>query len=328
MGVAVWSCGGAAVFASALLSGRRSHGSRLAPSELHFATASSCPLPFLSGPAIPFSPAPMPSSRAQLRLLRLRVQASAGVVLQDAAATTFCFAGAYSLVLVFDTLAERNIIQKQSLSRKAVHVLSGLLYMATWPFFRSVIVLTQSICSSSMVARYFAAVVPLLNCIRLLCYGLRLLTDEGVVKSVAREGRPEELLRGPLYYVIVLLLCTLVFWRESPVGVVSLTMMSGGDGFADIVGRRYGVTKLPYNQQKSWVGSISMFVFGMLFSVGMLYYFSVFGYVDFDLEQTITRVALISLAATVVESLPISDVIDDNVSVPLTSVLTSVLLFG
>lgn len=39
-----------------------------------------------------------------------------------------------------------------------------------------------------------------------------------------------ELLRGPLYYVIVLLLCTLVFWRESPVGVVSLTMMSGGDG--------------------------------------------------------------------------------------------------
>ena len=60
----------------------------------------------------------------------------------------------------------------------------------------------------------------------------------------------------------------------------------------------------------------------------MLYYFSVFGYVHFDPEQTITRVALISLAATVVESLPISDVVDDNVSVPLTSMLTSVLLFG
>ncbi|KAJ8497262.1 hypothetical protein OPV22_007814 [Ensete ventricosum] len=315
MGVAVWSCcGGGAVFAPALLAGRRFHGSPLAPTELHFASASSYPFPFPSGPAIPFSPAPMPSSRAQLRLLR--VEASAGVVLQDAAATTFCFAGAYSLVLVFDTLAQRNIIQK-SLSRKAVHVLSGLLYISTWPLF-----------SSSMAARYFAAVVPLLTCIRLLCYGLRLLSDEGVVKSVAREGRPEELLQGPLYYVIVLLLWTLVFWRESPVGVVSLTMMSGGDGFADIVGRRYGVTKLPYNQQKSWVGSISMFVFGLLFSVGMLYYFSVFGYVHFDLEQTITRVALVSLTASVVESLPISNVIDDNISVPLTSVLTSVLLFG
>ncbi|RZS20124.1 hypothetical protein BHM03_00052599 [Ensete ventricosum] len=111
MGVAVWSCcGGGAVFAPALLAGRRFHGSPLAPTELHFASASSYPFPFPSGPAIPFSPAPMPSSRAQLRLLR--VEASAGVVLQDAAATTFCFAGAYSLVLVFDTLAQRNIIQK------------------------------------------------------------------------------------------------------------------------------------------------------------------------------------------------------------------------
>lgn len=30
-----------------------------------------------------------------------------------------------------------------------------------------------------------------------------------------------ELLRGPLYYVLVLLGATLFFWRESPVGVVS-----------------------------------------------------------------------------------------------------------
>ena len=39
-----------------------------------------------------------------------------------------------------------------------------------------------------------------------------------------------ELLRGPLYYVLVLLFSVLVFWRESPIGVVSLSMMSGGDG--------------------------------------------------------------------------------------------------
>lgn len=39
-----------------------------------------------------------------------------------------------------------------------------------------------------------------------------------------------ELLRGPLYYVIVLLSSVLVFWRDSPVGIISLAMMSGGDG--------------------------------------------------------------------------------------------------
>lgn len=39
-----------------------------------------------------------------------------------------------------------------------------------------------------------------------------------------------ELLKGPLYYVVMLMLCSLIFWRDSPVGVVSLSMMCGGDG--------------------------------------------------------------------------------------------------
>lgn len=39
-----------------------------------------------------------------------------------------------------------------------------------------------------------------------------------------------ELLRGPLYYVLMLILSALVFWRDSPVGVISLSMMCGGDG--------------------------------------------------------------------------------------------------
>lgn len=39
-----------------------------------------------------------------------------------------------------------------------------------------------------------------------------------------------ELLRGPLYYVIVLIVSATVFWRASPVGVLSVAMMCGGDG--------------------------------------------------------------------------------------------------
>lgn len=98
--------------------------------------------------------------------------------------------------------------------------------MSSWPLF-----------SNSTEARFFAAIVPLLNCIRLLTYGLRLSTDEALVKSVTREGKPEELLRGPLYYVIVLLVSVLVFWRQSPIGIVSLSMMSGGDGkMLDLLG--------------------------------------------------------------------------------------------
>ncbi|XP_058109828.1 phytol kinase 1, chloroplastic isoform X2 [Magnolia sinica] len=192
--------------------------------------------------------------------------------LQDAGATALVTAGAYMLVLAFDLLTKRNLVE-QKLSRKLVHVLSGLLFMASWPLFR-------------------------------------------------------ELLRGPLYYVLVLMLCALVFWRESPIGVIPLGIMSGGDGFADIMGRRFGALKLPYNQQKSWIGSICMCLFGFAVSIGMLYYFASLGYLRLDWVSTVEKVALISFVATLVESLPITEVVDDNISVPLTSMLMAFLFFG
>ncbi|XP_042511042.1 probable phytol kinase 1, chloroplastic isoform X2 [Macadamia integrifolia] len=236
-----------------------------------------------------------------------------GLLLQDIGATALALAGAYSLVLGFDKLTKRNIIQ-QSLSRKLVHILSGFLFMFSWPLF-----------STSPEARYFAALVPLINCIRLIIHGLSLATDEGLIKSVTREGNPEELLRGPLYYVLILICCAVIFWRDSPVGVIVLAMMCG---FADIMGRRFGALKIPYNMNKSWVGSISMFLSGFLISVGMLYYFSGLGYFQLDWSWTVERVALISLGATVVESLPTTKVVDDNISVPLSSMLMAFLLFS
>lgn len=60
----------------------------------------------------------------------------------------------------------------------------------------------------------------------------------------------------------------------------------------------------------------------------MLYYFSALGYYQLDLTATVQRVALVSLVATVVESLPTTQVIDDNISVPLISMLTAFLTFG
>lgn len=68
-----------------------------------------------------------------------------------------------------------------------------------------------------------------------------------------------ELLRGPLYYVLVLMAATVVYWRESPVGVVAMSLMCGGDGLADVVGRRLGQgNRLPWNPAKSWAGSAAM----------------------------------------------------------------------
>ncbi|KAK2634152.1 hypothetical protein Ddye_028944 [Dipteronia dyeriana] len=249
--------------------------------------------------------------------------AVAGDLLRDVGATAAVLVGAYGLVRSFDSLTKRNIIQ-QSLSRKLVHIMSGLLFVVSWPIF-----------SSSMEARYFASFVPLVNCLRLIVHGLSLVKDEGLIKSVTREGKPDfnfvltrELLKGPLYYVLILMLCTVGFWRESPIGVVSLGMMCAGDGFADIIGRRFGSMKIFYNPKKSWAGSISMFISGFLISTGMLYYYSVLGYFVLDWVSTMQSVALVCLVATVVESLPTTDLIDDNISVPLSSMLAAYLSFG
>lgn len=69
----------------------------------------------------------------------------------------------------------------------------------------------------------------------------------------------QELLRGPLFYVLIMTAVTVVFWRDSPVGMMVLSLMCGGDGLADIIGRKYGKAKLPFNKAKSWAGSLAMF---------------------------------------------------------------------
>lgn len=60
----------------------------------------------------------------------------------------------------------------------------------------------------------------------------------------------------------------------------------------------------------------------------MLYYFFSLGYFQLDWDRTMKKVAVISLVATVVESLPASKVVDDNISVPLASMLMAFLSFG
>lgn len=60
----------------------------------------------------------------------------------------------------------------------------------------------------------------------------------------------------------------------------------------------------------------------------MLYYFSSLGYFQLEWNWTIQRVALVALVATLVESLPTNGIVDDNISVPLASMVISILCFG
>ncbi|KAL4441470.1 hypothetical protein ABPG77_001974 [Micractinium sp. CCAP 211/92] len=233
---------------------------------------------------------------------------------RDVAAAAFAVAGSVALIKFFDTLERHNMIDKK-LSRKLVHTLAGPGFIACWPLF-----------GAEPYSRLVAACVPALNGLRLLLIGSGAVKDERAVSAMSRTGDPAELLRGPLYYVIVLIAITALYWRDSPVGLTIASLMCGGDGLADIVGRRLGSgNPLPWNPEKSWAGSAAMFFGGLTMSFGLISLFCSLGYLDCSMPATLAAVAVIALAATVVESLPANRVVDDNLSVPGVAAFLGVL---
>ncbi|KAL8150915.1 hypothetical protein V2J09_020723 [Rumex salicifolius] len=232
----------------------------------------------------------------------------AGILVQNpvtsdllAAAT----AGAIALGLLrfWEVAAKRGIEQK--LNRKLVHTSVGLVFMLCWPLF-----------SSGWRGAVLAGLIPGVNILKMLLLGLGIMKDDATVKSISRDGSPRELLKGPLYYALTITFATMVYWRTSPIGIAAICNLCAGDGMADIVGRMYGSTKLPFNRNKSFAGSIAMAISGFLASVGYMYYFSMFGFIQRSPDMVLGFLA-VSLIATVVESL--STEFDDNLTVPVVS---------
>ncbi|KAL4189603.1 hypothetical protein AMTRI_Chr08g166140 [Amborella trichopoda] len=247
-------------------------------------------------------------------LTRAAVMLPENQVVRDVAAAGIAAGAALGLLRFWDEMAKRGVFD-QKLNRKLVHISVGLVFMLFWPLF-----------SSGHEAAYLAALAPGINIIRMILLGLGIMKNENMVKSMSRYGDHRELLKGPLYYACTITLATAVFWRTSPIAVAAICNLCSGDGFADIVGRRFGTLKLPYNMNKSFMGSITMAVAGFMASIGYMYYFSLFGFYNASWDL-VTGFFLVSLAASIVESLPISTKLDDNLTVPLTSLIVGWLIF-
>jgi phytol kinase len=208
---------------------------------------------------------------------------------------------------VMDAIAHRGWLEPK-LSRKIIHIGTGPLFVLCWPLF-----------SSNFSARYFAALVPLSITAQFIAIGMGWLQDVAAVKAMTRTGNPREILRGPLFYGLVFVVCTIFFWRNSPIGIMALMMMCGGDGLADIVGRRWGVHKLPLNPEKSWAGSAAMFGGSFAFALGMLAWFEHLELLVFSHSPMVLVVAAIALIVTLVEALPFRDI--DNLTLTGTAIV-------
>ena len=135
------------------------------------------------------------------------------------------FVAALGWLRLMDLFAQQGWLDSRP-SRKIIHIGTGPIFILCWLFFPDV-----------WYARWLAALVPFAITVQFALIGWGIIKDDASVKAMSRSGDPKEILRGPLYYGIVFVVLTLVFWKNSPVGMTALMMLCGGDGVAcDYIG--------------------------------------------------------------------------------------------
>jgi dolichol kinase len=120
---------------------------------------------------------------------------------------------------------------------------------------------------------------------------------------------------GLVYYSITWTILAYIFFENQVVIAIGILAMSYGDGFASVIGLKYG--KKIYNifsDKKSYVGSFAMFVLTFITTTIALMYYSI------SITYTVIIVLLIiALAAAIVEGITPKGL--DNLTVPLIAVV-------
>ena len=228
-------------------------------------------------------------------------------------ATIITFLIALAFLRLMDFLAQRGIIESR-LSRKLIHIGTGPIFVLCWLMYPDV-----------FIGRWLAALVPLVITAQFALVGLGIIKDEAAVKAMSRTDDRREILRGPLFYGIVFVAMTLIYWKDSLIGIPALMIMCGGDGIADLVGSRLTSPKLPWSREKSVAGSISVFVGGWLLTILIFGIFVFMGTFSGPMTRFIAPVTWVALGAMLVESLPFKDV--DNITVTLACVVFGTFVF-
>ncbi|TES95410.1 MAG: hypothetical protein E3J90_09730 [Promethearchaeota archaeon] len=232
-----------------------------------------------------------------------------------------------SIVILLAIVQINAFMQKkgkvsQIITRKFVHILAGPVFVVTWMLF-----------SGEIVSHYIAVIVPLLFVLQFITIGLGVIKNESFVASMSRSGDPRELLQGTLYYSIVMVLMTF-FWfyvpstgisNANPTALLIIGCVSGGDGFADIIGRKFGGEKKfgIKGSEKTIIGSIGMLVGSILVSSILVLIFSI-EVPQFDILILILPIIVVSIVATVVEALSPKGI--DNFTIFLAVIIVILIL--
>ncbi len=205
------------------------------------------------------------------------------------------------------------------LSRKVIHIAAGS-FIWIWLFLDT----------SDGWSWLLNISVPLLFFLTFLIKGTKGNPDDPDVKTMTRTGDPRELLKGPLYFTVVMMIAGTVLYG-SYAGMLMMAIVGWGDGIAPYIGKRWGKREYKtLGRQKTIEGSIGVLLFSIIGSLIFLVILGVFGGLPgdanailedpgVDLLIIVIVIVVISIVAMIIEALSPSDV--DNLLIPASTLI-------
>lgn len=208
-------------------------------------------------------------------------------------------------------------------TRKVIHTFAAPLWVLTWLLF-----------SGSIFSRFLAIIVPLIFVLQFTAIGTGKMQNEDFVRSMSRSGDPRELLGGTLYYAFLMVVIGILWFyvpmdgnlaNATPLALIVFGCLAGGDGFADVIGRKYGGEKKfgVGGAEKTIAGVIGMFIGSFLFSFVLLFFFS-FEVPAFAPLTLLVPILIVSIVATIVEAITPKGL--DNITITLAAIIMVLLL--
>ncbi|EGC34089.1 hypothetical protein DICPUDRAFT_88483 [Dictyostelium purpureum] len=212
-----------------------------------------------------------------------------------------------SILKTIQFLKDKNIVSSE-ISRKMIHTAIGMVYTISWRLY-----------PDSYYSRFIMGMVPAVFAFQFSLIGLGIIHDPKTVNSMSRSGKPSELLKGPVAYGLLIAILTMYYWFDSPIGLISILILSIGDGCSAITGILYGKRRLPYNRSKTYVGTTGFFICSFIGTYIILNILSSF--LVTPVVSIVPSLFITCMVSAFVESLPFFAEWD-NVTVTLASILT------
>jgi phytol kinase len=203
-----------------------------------------------------------------------------------------------SVIYVFAAVAIMDFAVKkgfpQDLSRKVIHIAAGS-WLIFWIFY-----------DQTHWTKYLNIAPAIIWSALLLLKGFTARPDDEAVKTMTRTGDRKELLKGPLYFTLVMNLMG-TFFFYTPFAITSMGLLGWGDGLAPVFGKKFG--KHPYKvfAVKTIEGSVAFLIFGIFGA--SLFHLLLSGSIP------ITDILFCAVITTIIEAVSPRDI--DNLLIPL-----------